>query len=427
MKIVITGHKDSLNVGNMVMLLGLMNGVSRRLGEAEVMLLSDLPEEDRCRYGEIPSLTIVLRPWYRQQRASWLSMAIALFYLAYGLVHTGINRLTRGTIQLPLPKILRLFAEADLLVDISGDDLTSAYGVFSLLQVVYELLLARLFGLKTVLLAQAAGPFTGIPMRLAGWAVGHLVDLITFRDATSWALWQGMAARLPRRSQPVCRLTGDLVHLVPMPPSGVMADHGPIIVNLSTYIIRKGHGEKTFLDRDEGQKGAIGQWIQLLQRIHDHTNREILLLGHTFRHGTGDDRVFLRVLYHQLSRDFPVRFPDRMMTTGEIQRLVAQSSFVIGSRMHLALTALCCHVPFLALAYSHKYDQLKAKKRYPVCPVLAVERQGDESLPLALFERFRQLWDGRKPFKAAIRQHAEEAKKKSEENFDQLLYMIRDG
>jgi len=415
MKIVVNGHKDSLNNGNMLMVLGLIQGLKRQHIDASIVLLSDVPDVDRSRYGKMLSLEIIGRPWSRQQKGSVLAIVTAFSYGLWILTGRTAECLSGHRLHFPWNPLCRAYACADLALDISGDDLTTAYGWAAPIQVLYELLLAKLFGVRTILLAQSIGPFDSLFMRVVARLLQHLTDFVTLRDADSFHLWQNILSSDKARHNTPAHPLADLIHLTEMPMAPV-SDRYPIVINLSNYVVeaalRQEGNSTTYRDLQR----HITAWARLLEYFHQRTGRELLLLPHTCRPGKGDDRYWLNQLYQECSSRLPIKQIDEPWTTYEIQKTVARSSFIVASRMHLALTAIKCGVPFIALAYSHKYQQLIPPTFHEIKPVITLSETRDGCLFPMIQERFDLLWQDRQVFRDAIISYAQEAYTLAEEN-----------
>ena len=417
-RVLINGHKDSLNNGNMLMVLGLISGIAKYNQNISFFLLSDLPEIDRVRYGKIPGLTILCRPWSRQVKGTLPALLSALQFL----IIAQLNRITtvfagkrRVLSQNPLHKA---FAEADLAIDVSGDDLTTAYGLFSPLQVIFELTVARLYRTKTAITAQSVGPFATPFMKTIAWLLSYLADCVTLRDKDSFTYWQQIRKGHHHPFTP-SRSLADLVHLVPMSISNKNG-HGPIMVNLSNYAC------DCLVNRGAPLEQVLALWAEYIGYVQKRTGLDLILLPHTFRPGKGDDRYWHDKLSEMLSKTIRYTKINASLTTREIQERVMSSSFVISARMHLALTAMRCGVPFLATAYSHKYRLLIPSSLNNYEPVIFLNHyRTPEAAFIAMMDRFDLLWKERLEFRKNISAASMEAEPLAAENIDTLFKLMK--
>lgn len=162
----------------------------------------------------------------------------------------------------------------------------------------------------------------------------------------------------------------------------------------------------------------MSNWEKILKRIYLFTDRELLFLPHTFRPGKGDDEYWLNLLYKRCSAELPIRLINGPLAPFEIQKIVANSSFIIASRMHLAITAMNCCVPFLSLAYSHKYQQLIPPAFFDIPPVIYANQFDEDRLFFTVEKRFKLLWNDRQAYQSAIEKHALKARSLAEENIN---------
>jgi polysaccharide pyruvyl transferase WcaK-like protein len=291
--------------------------------------------------------------------------------------------------------------------------------------VLYELFLAKLFGLKTVLLAQSMGPFDTVYMKIVGYLIRFLADVVTFRDSSSFYFWQQILSSDIKRDCSPDRPLADLIYLNKMPMATSASSPGPVIINLSNYVIESA----LQLEKDSiypiGLHNNISDWVRLIEYFHLLTGRDLLLLPHTFRPGKGDDEYWLSKIFDKCPSELPVRKVSGPLAPNEIQKIVAESSFVVASRMHLALTAMKCGVPFLAIAYSHKYQQLVSPSFFEISPVIFLNEQCDGWPFSAIRERFELLWKDRQAYQNAIRLYAHKANLLAEENISFLTKIVK--
>jgi polysaccharide pyruvyl transferase WcaK-like protein len=334
-----------------------------------------------------------------------------------------VEILTLAALKWPWDKLARHFRRADVVVDISGDDLTTAYGLFSPLQVLYEMVIAKMHGCRTALLAHSVGPFETTTMRALAVSVCRTADLVTLRELRSHTCWRRACPRrildASREDQPLA----DLMFLVGIPRAGVDSDKGPIVVNVSRYVVQATQSKGKINGISTNLSSHYREWVGLIQYISRITGRKILLLPHTFRRGINDDRYFLKRIMKLCPSDLPVDLVEDAVTTFDVQKLVAGSSFVLSSRLHLALSALNCGVPFLALAYSHKYDQLEYQTRDDLSPTVYVKNFPPDQFFDVIQDRFEKLWKNRMLSRPEIVAHAQKSRELAGINMQLLFNM----
>ncbi len=372
------------------MVLGLLVALRECAPQAKLYLLSDMPDVDTVRYGQIPGLELVERPWRKQDRSVFTVACIALsygFWFVIGVLVTKLPALRRFW---KWDSVGQAYSDAKVAMDVSGDDFTTVYGLTSPLQLLYEMAIAKLFGNRTVALAQSVGPFDNGVMICLGRTLDLLSDVITFRDNESRRYWRFLRRKIDSTLVGESESVDDLSFLINIPKQPYI-DKGPIIVNLSNYVVdatigvRKGHSGSALTS-------YLSNWVSVLCSIHEITSREILLFPHVFRSGRGDDRYYLSRLNAMCPSDLPVTYISDTNTAYETQRFVSTSSFVIASRMHLALSSIAHRVPFLALAYSHKYTQLYREGSNQVSPVMFVKQYSQDQIFSELEKRFSDSW-----------------------------------
>ncbi len=424
MRIVINGHKDSLNNGNMLMVLGLIEEMRRRYPDVTFFLLSDLPHIDTARYSNKSNVIIVKRPWSKQQKGAFMTVVIACCYFLLIAFSRALERITFNRFTIPKSNVCQAYANADIAVDVSGDDMTSAYGWIAPVQVLFESAIARLFGVKTVFLAHSIGPFNTWYMKIAALGINHFVDYLTFRDEASYFYWKNAGSPQRQSDRSASYPYSDLAHLVRMKVVPYNRK-GVIAVNISNYVISNLLGKNDKRPNNIASREVLKGWGKLLAYIQAETGCQLLLLPHTFRPGIGDDRYWHKLLQEELIDHLRLQKIDEELTTYEVQRILNTSSFVIASRMHLALTSWRCGIPFLSLAYSHKYRQLAFNVPQHISPVIPLyDIPSEKDCFLAIQKRFDRLWDQRDEVSQNLISYRKEAEKLSSKNIEFLSGII---
>lgn len=320
-KVLLTGTYNSRNKGDAAMQLSMASALSQRFGRAvETTVLSPFPDIDREFYAPLPVELDERR------------------------------RIVRATLDLLGGHAVQRFAEADLVIDLSGDMLTEDYGPHVAWSHFLPLLRARRAGVPYILCAQSIGPFS-LTRPVARSVIGHAAQ-VTVRDPLSLDYVKGMGFAAPRLRQ-----TADMAFLLPtgdaesaasaIMQAGLDPAQPILAVSASRLVARR-------FDKRHGQ-GAFVQLIAAeavrLSRAH---GLQVLFVAHVTGPGAAkDDRVIAREILSAMGEG-PFALFDRDARPEELKGVIARCAAIIGCRMHANIGALSNCVPTLAIAYSHK-------------------------------------------------------------------------
>lgn len=310
----------------------------RRQSAADLVISSPFPDRDSLFYTPVP----VLRSRRRNLLLATFNWLILECLRAFGCRPHSY----------PFDTEINFMADADAVVDLSGDMLTEDYGPFVGYSHFLPLLQAQALGRPVILCAQSIGPFrllAPIARRILSQA-----QLITVRESQSAAYLESF---LGPASIPA--LTADLAFLLqPAPPDRVaalLADEGVpprsrprLGVSVSALLA---NGSKWHTNTSTGDILTI--FARALDLVVERLNVELLFVPHVFGpRSTADDRqvgdkLAKLMRYSSLCLRHEYR-PE------ELKGVISQCDAFIGCRMHANIAALDSGVPVLAVGYSHK-------------------------------------------------------------------------
>ncbi len=315
------------------------------------------------------------------------------------VVRAALRRVT-GRSLLGRDEEIDAYANADLVVDLSGDMLTEDYGVPVALSHFQPLLLAWLLGRPYVALAQSIGPFkwtSPIARLLLGQA-----SLVTAREARTL----NHLNKIGLRNVEVTADTAFLLEPVEVPNLPKQIASHRLGVSLSALAVEH-HGDGDLV-------ADVASAISALQS--EVGDLEVLGIPHVTGPNDGkDDRLVLQLLQNhgieiQVLGD---------LHPGAMKAAVASCDLLIGARMHANIAALGSGVPVVALAYSHKFHG-----------IMSEFGQQDFVLDLGDFDEgllqtyIQKLWQERSVVAEEIRGHREDVVVRATANFDRIESLI---
>ena len=196
-KLLLSGTFCSLNKGDAAMQLAAYRSLQAVLPSLEIAILTPHPDIDRHTY-----------PDYELLAASRRKPAMALLHLLRAALWRLAKRLGDVDLRwLRKPAELHALAEAELLVDLSGDTLSEDYGVRCVLSHLFPIVTALLLERPVVLLAQTIGPFR-LTLPIAKRVLDR-VTLITAREEQSFDYVRALGV-----AGPSLELTADIAFLL---------------------------------------------------------------------------------------------------------------------------------------------------------------------------------------------------------------------
>jgi colanic acid/amylovoran biosynthesis protein len=284
------------------------------------------------------------------------------------------------------------YAEADFLLDLSGDSYRDPPGGFALAH--HATFLAALatetpYGL----ISQSMGPFQPWNRPLTRYCLNR-ASLVYIRERRTRDILAGLGVR-PDRIQ----LAPDVAFALPALPAGPVwsgegwtADRIPrpwVAVSVSDLALRlaSGRGENAYLE----------ELAQLCQHVHRQHGGALFLVPHEVNpsYYGSDDRDAADLLLERMGRPSWMHSLRGDYGPSHLKGFIAECDVLVASRMHAAIAGLSSGIPTLLVAWSHKYAGLMEEIELDGC----VWDQNAPAEPLVgLFER---LWNRRD----AVRRH----------------------
>lgn len=346
----------ALNTGDGAILLGLVKVLRSAFGESSDIVVLD-------RYGSVPQ-RYYPELTFRQAYAGTSLLARAaqrldFFNLVPALLHSAGSRAEQRTLAVwLLPRALRQnldeFRSADLIVSAGGTYLVEHYRLeLNLLQ----LSLAVSTGKATVMFTQSLGPFRRAPAR--EW-VRHLfprIDRILLRDRRS--LENLVEAGVPIDN---ARLAPDAAF--------ALADVDALTDALAKPMERRRRaaisvrswsfpGNPTPGEADDRYRAAIAEIAVWLVR-HEQMQVTFISTCQGVPEYGFDDSAVARDILSLLPQDVArsVVIDSGFHRPEALRAILKDFDFVIATRMHVAILALCSGTPVLPIAYEFKTKEL---------------------------------------------------------------------
>lgn len=282
---------------------------------------------------------------------------------------------------------LHLFSRSDLVIDLSGFALSSQRKL--LRQIVYavEVTTARWLGVPFVAMTQAMGPFESpISRVIGGYCLRHMSLVIARGDHSRnyiHSLYPSIGGKLIQ--------CADSAYLFPagardaidqfIPASVEGRPRVGVVPNVNIYRLAKvGPTENPY----------IIALIKLLEHLVEVANAEVLLICHESYPSEIDDDWIAKEIVRRFPKPERLHHVPANLSASNLKAVLGAVEFVVASRFHSVVAAASLGVPFLAVGWSHKYDELVEAigLEHAVC-------DGRGRTGADLIEQFERSWSRR--------------------------------
>lgn len=252
-----------------------------------------------------------------------------------------------GVIRIGYFSAIQLYADADVVISSGGTYLVDHYD-FRPRQ--YELEFAYSLGAKIALWTQSMGPFLTPRSARSAQAIKMLSTMVFFRDIPSQLNWDGVP--------------GENV------PGRVMADAAFALQAPRVMMSREAVEEKdrVLLSVREWALTSTGSKLDYTGYTSSFRSAAVASVDlgmHPFAlstcQGVDGYRVDDSLTAEKIFNGLGIDIDKQPHTPDELMDEIAASAVVISTRMHLAILAVICRVPVIAVAYEFKTLELFAR------------------------------------------------------------------
>ncbi len=351
MKILFTGAGNLKNNGIYAMVISTYHQIQKHQPDCEFYLLSRNTVED----GQVlqnRAIKIVDEYWFKLKRNK-LRLFTNFFY---NLIILFISRYHKR-IKIR-NKTLKAYQECDLIIDLSGDSISTDYGNHALVLALYSIFLGLVSGKKVILYCQTIGPLNnGFLMRLTRLILNRVHEII-LREHRSFDYLQRINITNKR-----IMVSTDCAFLLE-----------PVFNNLET-IIKENNLEfikeskvigfspssliyKWFKD-SVGDREMEAIYIEKIARMFDEIskkyNYKILFIPHVTLEWTNDRDICVGI-YNSMNNKDRVIILQKDYKADELKALMMFCHIYIAFRMHAAIGATSMGIPTICFSYNDKFE-----------------------------------------------------------------------
>jgi colanic acid/amylovoran biosynthesis protein len=344
-KFVLADSFSYLNKGDAGIILGMLADVRQQFNDPSFTLISETPDIDRERYGEVGTMG---SPFRRVYRTGPLLKKLILFGFTFViLLWGGLYRLSGDRLPCPGPfEIVQVYGDADAVLVAGGDKYYNYRDGFRFaiekLPKLFETILSIMVGTKLMIYAHSAGPFNNRYNRYLLRYTFRQADVITAREPVSHEHFASL--------DPKVELTADAAFLAPDGSESAARtelnendiDPKKPVAGLTARNWHFPEGDGEMSQYRDGMEQAVTSLREQGYQVVFFPQ----VIGPYM-----DDRVVSReiacnidgVLVLEDDYDVPL-----------LREMIGLCDVFVGTRMHSNIFALSKRVPTVAIAYRHK-------------------------------------------------------------------------
>lgn len=353
-KILFTNTNCSWNKGSASQLISASKILKRFVSDADFTLLSHRFELDsnKCRVHNIKVVGFGVRRPHREFLRYYMLWYI--FSLSRCALWAILHKIGLNANSLTNTEVLREYAEADVVIDLSGDSFSDSKGGHSIRNSL-NILMGILLGKPIVFYSQSIGPFKSLTIALAKLCLNR-ADLIIVREDVTKKYLETIGVK-----RPPIHLTADTAFFLETAPpervgsillqEGISKDNEPLVgISTSGTIARV---------CELHSSGHDTKYVTLMAKAIDYSieklNAKVILVPHVFLESSYDDRFVAKRILQFVKNKEAARLIANEYTPEELRGVIGKCDLFIGARMHANISAISMHVPTIAIAWSHKY------------------------------------------------------------------------
>ena len=347
------------NKGSGAMLISTSQTLKHSIPDADFTMTSWFPEIDyeQCGKHDIKVVSIA----QQEKKRSFLFRLFRFvfrrtFYPARFVLWAVLYKIGLNVDRL-MSERMRAFAEADIIVDLSGISFTDYFGAMNPIEHSYNILLCRLLKKPIVKYSQAMGPFESKLNRLLAKIFLPEVDLLVARgEITEKYLREiGITKQVhvladsafllqPTHSKRIDEIFSD---------EGINKDGDGQFIGISVnYNLYK------WCKSDNSENRYVILMAKIADYLVENLNANVVFVPHAISPSGRDDRFVIERICKIIKNKHKIHAIKKEYDPPELKGIVGQFDLFIGARFHsiIASTSMC--VPTVVIAWSHKYYEV---------------------------------------------------------------------
>jgi colanic acid/amylovoran biosynthesis protein len=355
-EVLITNTNISWNKGSAAQVVSVVDSLRRFVPEVMFTLLSYSPELD-LKWCSRHGINVVgyASKRYHKKRILLILYSIRLLYtVLYCALCSLLRAMNLNTKDVTkYNKYARVYAEADLVLDLSGDSFTNwkaHHAIINMLAVLPALLLKK----PVVFFSQSIGPFNYWTLPMARFCLNNSSLVVIREDITKHYL-----EHIGVNERRLCLAADCAFLLEPAPFARVLkipqeysiSGRELPLIGISVSVLMMEHAGASPVN------AYLSIMSRLVNYIVESKNAYVVLIPHVIapREWGHDDRYAIRGVHRLLKNKRKVTIIENDYGPRELKGIIGQCDLFIGCRMHADIAALSQGIPTIAIGWSHKY------------------------------------------------------------------------
>lgn len=412
-KILIPGG-DSFNYGDKALIRGTIESLKRFIPDADITMLSPLPQFDREEYGPY-GVKVIKSPWYRRTKTARLKQVANLYSGMLALLTLFNCILHRIFKPLNIP-IRGGFQQYDVYVEMGTDVHSSRYGPVRFYYSLFSPLFWVIINKPFVMYAETLGPYKGKLERFLMRFICNRAGAITLREEASMSHLQALGINNPNvyvTPDPaflfVSQCAKERVREI-LTHNGISEGGQPLVgISASSLIYR--YAFPSIGNHKEKYERYVMLMVKIADYIVDHLDAGIIFIPHNIS-PQSNDLVISQEICQQVRNKRRVKLIRGECTVDELKAVIGICQMFIGCRMHPAIAATSMYVPAIGISYSHKWGSLDFVLDREKCMVDITSSDFDQLLS-EVCSRIDYVWENREEISQKLRQIMPEVTKRA--------------
>jgi polysaccharide pyruvyl transferase WcaK-like protein len=401
------------NLGVMATLLGLITGIRSFMPDANIVVLSYIPE--KYKYLERLGIKLIKHPWWRPWGKFWfLSCAILIPYDYVRCVFLRfLNKLNKN--------IVVPYNEYDVVIDNNTEHFNEIlYGSNSVSLSLLQTLLARLiFARPLVTTPSSVGPFTSKSNKWLARIILNRVDLFALRERNNYQYCLSLG------------INSSIVHFVSDPgflmePSekdivnhilhqeGIVKSDKPFVCFSPNWLEMTSYsfGESTGIQ--ERQEKYIQLMATIVDYIVNKLDADVCLLPHMYggllSNNKNDDRQVSNIIFNNLVNKSRVTVIQGKYMPDELKGIIGNCDLFLGGRMHATIASTSQSIPTITFAYGEKYYHIIGETMGQTDYIIDLRNDDYNAVLQETINKIDTLWENRETVIQTLKEKTNQVK-----------------
>ncbi|MDD4923401.1 MAG: polysaccharide pyruvyl transferase family protein [Dehalococcoidales bacterium] len=401
------------NMGVMATLMGLLIGIRNFMPDANIVVLSYLPE--KYEYLEKLGIKLIQHPWWRPWGKLWFLSSVLL--IPYDYIRCALFRILKKFNK----RIVIPYSEYDVVIDNNTEHLNeSLYGSTSVTISLLQTLLASLiFARPLVTTPSSAGPFITTRNKWLAKRILNRVDLLALREKNNYQYCLDLGIDISRIhfvSDPGFLLEPsdkEKVYTI-LNQEGIVKNDKPLICFSPNWLEmnRFSFGESVSIE--ERQEMYVRLMTTTVDYTIDKLDANVCLLSHMYggllSDNKNDDRYVNSLIYNELKNKNKTTIIRGKYMPDELKGIIGNCDMFIGGRMHatIASTSLC--VPTITFAYGDKYYRIIGDTMGQAGYIIDLREPNYDEILQETKNKIDSLWENRESISEILKEKTKQVK-----------------